>query len=74
MDCNRGKTLPFRSIPVLLTGTIVPLLAAAYFWILPLARPHGIFGWGHYRFRDILFDPDGYNRHRHWSSRSPRPA
>lgn len=25
-----------------------------YFWILPLVRPHGPLGWGHYRFRDIF--------------------
>jgi hypothetical protein len=27
--------------------------ASAYFWILPIWRPHGPYLWGHYRFTDI---------------------
>ena len=28
-------------------------LTSAYFWILPLFRPRGPYGWGHFRFVDI---------------------
>ena len=28
-------------------------LAAAYFWVAPLFKPRGLFGWGHYRLVDI---------------------
>ena len=28
-------------------------LAAAYFWVVPLFKPRGLFGWGHYRLVDI---------------------
>ena len=35
---------------------LIPILlwaVSAYIWILPLFRPHGIYGWGHFRLLDI---------------------
>ena len=36
-----------------MVALILLWLAAGYFWVVPVLRPRGVYGWGHYRLIDI---------------------
>jgi hypothetical protein len=59
---NREFAVPFENVLVIrvrdkqATARLAAVwlgLASGYFWILPLFRPRGSYGWGHFRFVDI---------------------